>query len=263
MMDSTPKLDTYEVHGGRVEQFDSGRFRLMLPPITHGYADAQLDDYRTLARADFHWRPPLSLSLRARVSHLGLRGTFGFGFWNDPFSFSLGQGGAARRMPASPRALWFFYASPPSEMGLRPGAAPHGWKAVTLDTPTLPSLLLAPMAAGAAALAQIPFLRGPVMTAVLRQVRAHECDLDFSPQAWHDYKLEWSHGSATFQVDGETVLEAPHAPPGPLGFVAWIDNQYLIASPKGGFRFGVLPTEREGWLELERLSLTPREKGGS
>jgi hypothetical protein len=37
--------------------------------------------------------------------------------------------------------------------------------------------------------------------------------------------------------------------------VAWIDNQYAVASPDGGFRFGVLPLAEEQWLEIRDLEV--------
>jgi len=68
------------------------------------YSDAQIDDYQALSRRNFLWRPPLRMSVRARFSHPAgaLRGTAGFGFWNDPFMMT------GPRKPALPRALWFF-----------------------------------------------------------------------------------------------------------------------------------------------------------
>ena len=62
-------------------------------------------------------------------------GTWGFGFWNDPFTLSLGMGGAARRTPCGPRAaVWFFHASPPNVFGFTTGPT-SGWRAMTIDTP--------------------------------------------------------------------------------------------------------------------------------
>jgi len=73
------------------------------------YSDAQLDDYHGLRRRDMPWRPPLTLELRARFSHAEgrLGGTAGFGFWNHPILLP------SNPVPALPRAIWFFYASPP------------------------------------------------------------------------------------------------------------------------------------------------------
>src|SRR5437868_2985142 len=83
------------------------------------YADAQIDDYPDLPRGRFPWRPPLRLTVEARVS-ASLAGTAGFGFWNNPFS-PLGG------WPALPAATWFFYASPPSDMPLALGVPGSGW----------------------------------------------------------------------------------------------------------------------------------------
>jgi hypothetical protein len=38
--------------------------------------------------------------------------------------------------------------------------------------------------------------------------------------------------------------------------VTWIDNQYAVASPEKGFRFGVIPTSREQWLEISDLEIS-------
>src|SRR3990172_1467829 len=134
------------IGGGRAETVPGPAVRLSLPP-SPSYADAQLDDYRSLPRSRFPWRPPLRLSLRGRASSPAPLGTLGFGFWNDPFSLSLAQGGAARRLPPAPNTAWFFYASPPNQIELAHGVPGHGWKATTLSAGRIPGLLLAPGAA--------------------------------------------------------------------------------------------------------------------
>src|SRR5262249_16439419 len=103
------------------------------------YTDAQIDDYGNLPRAKFPWRPPLRMQVIARSSlpaatqsHRGgsvdmLRGTAGFGFWNYPFSVK----GDILMLP---EAVWFFYASPPSNMALVPGFPGYGWKAQVVHT---------------------------------------------------------------------------------------------------------------------------------
>jgi len=249
------QLERLETGGGSVRETPEGAFRLILPPTTRGYAVAQVDDYHQLPRRRFPWRPPLRLSLRARASHPQPIGTLGFGFWNDPFTFSLGQSGAARKIPVSPQALWFFYGSPPSDLALVPGVPGHGWKVSSIDTPAIPSLLLAPIAAGAIALTKVPCLRRWVMRVALQTINAAERLLDPSIREWHRYSITWLSEGVTFEVDGEMVLTSSTLPSGPLGFVAWIDNQYAVASPNGGFRFGILPTEEEQWLELTDLRI--------
>jgi hypothetical protein len=254
MMEYQTQLKAVEISGGRVSMSD-GSIHLELPPIERGYADAQVDDYAALRRSMFPWRPPLRMSLSARASSSHPTGTLGFGFWNDPFSFSLGQGGAARRLPAPPQALWFFFGSPPNDMRLVPDMPSHGWKASSLRSPSAPSILLAPVAVAAAALAQIRVTRRTVMKAALGFVTAAETAIEAPLDSWRHYTLTWTENEARFIVEDEEILAAPSPPGGPLGFVAWIDNQYAVASPEGGFRFGVLPTSEYQSLDLRELSI--------
>lgn len=250
-----PEAQPLLLGGGRVEPLPGGGVRLSIPPRAAGYADAQLDDHRALPRRRFAHRPPLRLSLRARASHPQPAGTLGFGFWNDPFSLSLGQAGAARRLPAPPCALWFFYASPPSALALAAGAPPHGWKAASLRAPALPGALFAPAALAAWVLSRLPPARAPILRLALGRLRAAEAALAAPLDEWHEYTLEWHTCEARFHVDGRPALAAPAPPAGPLGFIAWIDNQFGAASPEAGLRFGLVATDQEQWLELRDLRL--------
>jgi len=247
-------LRSLELSGGLVSAIGTA-IHLEIPPIRAGYTDAQIDDYQRLPRRSFPWRPPLRLSLKARASASHPTGTLGFGFWNDPFTFSLGQGGAARRLPASPQALWFFYGSPPNDLSFVPGSPPHGWKASSLRSARIPPALLAPAAGAAALLAQIKLTRAPVMRLARRMVTAAEEQLLIPLDTWHRYTLVWTEKAARFVVDDGEVMVAPAPPRGPLGFVAWIDNQFAVASPEGGFRFGTLPTSASQWLEIDDFQI--------
>ncbi len=234
---------------------EDGGFRLVLPATPRGYGDAQVDDYRGLARSSFPWRAPVHFELEARCSHPQPLGTLGFGFWNDPFSAATGLGGAARRLPAAPQAVWFFYGSPPNELSISPDAPGHGWKAMSLAARSIPAPLLAPAAAGALALSFVPCLRKGIIGAIRRTISGGERALGVQLTDWHHYGIEWLEGSATFAVDGEVVLRAAVSPAGPLGFVAWIDNQYAVLSDERGIRFGVIPTDEEQWLEIRSMRL--------
>jgi beta-glucanase (GH16 family) len=86
-------------------------------------------------------------------------------------------------------------------------------------------------------------------------VRVSEVRLGHSISQWHTYKISWGELMVRFYVDDAEVLAANHPPIGPLGFVAWIDNQYAIASPDGGVRFGVIPTVQAQTLELKELKI--------
>ncbi len=93
-------------------QLNSSHYLLSIPA---GKADqyrlAQLDDYAQLRRGQFPLHAPRGLRLSARTSSGSIPGTWGFGFWNDPFGLSLGFGGNPFRLPVLPNAAWFFGAS--------------------------------------------------------------------------------------------------------------------------------------------------------
>lgn len=237
------------VRGGRIER-QGERLRLSIPATKAGYTNAQLYNYHGLRRSRFPNRSPLRLTVRARASHLAPLGTLGFGFWNDPFTLSGGG------VLAAPNVVWFFYASPPSDMALAEGVPGWGWKAATLNAGDLPTLLLAPAALAAIALTRIPGVGRPVMNVARRVVHAHETLLsEVALTDWHSYELDWQTGLVVFRVDGVECLRSPTPPRGPLGFVTWIDNQYAVASREGKFGFGVCSTDEEQWLELEELTV--------
>ena len=245
--------------GETIRQGESG-WRMEVAAGTGGYRCAQVDDYRALRRSQFTWRSPLRLSLRARASAHHLPGTWGFGFWNDPFSFSLG--GAGRRLPALPNAAWFFHASPPNYLALHDDHPADGFLAATFSSPRIPSLLLA------AGLPALPLMFIPPIAARLRRpagllVREDAVRLDCDVTAWHDYALEWRAGWVRFVVDGQECLETRTAPVGRLGLVMWIDNQYAAFTPQGQVKFGNLTFEETMWLEVAGVSLEqldPQEK---
>ncbi|MFL5802349.1 MAG: TonB-dependent receptor domain-containing protein, partial [Roseiflexaceae bacterium] len=86
----------------------------------------------------------------------------------------------------------------------------------------------------------------------------------FSPRASASLRLtdglEWRASYARFDVDGATVLETDRPPRGPLGFVAWVDNLWAVATPRGRFGWGLLDAEAQwmdlGLLRIEALSVT-------
>jgi hypothetical protein len=249
------KLEPLTAGSGNVAPASRGGFSLEIGQQPEGYTLAQLDDYHRLARSKFRWEPPLHLLLDAHASTDEPCGTLGFGFWNDPFTVSIGQSGTTRRFPTSPQALWFFYGSPPNDIALAPPVPGYGWKAAVLRAPPIPALLLAPAALGAIGAAQIPLLRRPVMETAIGVVDAAEVLLDARLDETHRYKLVWKAEEVAFYVDSQLVLESAITPIAPLGFVAWIDNQYAVASPEGGFRFGSIPTQQRQALILSDLSI--------
>jgi hypothetical protein len=214
---------------------------------TSGLSDAQIDDYHTLPPQSYPWRPPVVFQVRARMSHPAseLLGTAGFGFWNDPFTL---QGVTT----AAPNNVWFFFASPPSDMRLVPGVAGFGWKAAMLNGGNLPGWLVR---LGERAL-RLPGIGRLAQVAARRQVRAAERLLDdFELTEWHTYRLQWLAKSVRFWVDDREVLRAPDPPDVPLGFVAWMDNQWARFTPEGEFAFGLLDIQQRQWMELAELRI--------
>lgn len=249
-------LEPHEFGGGEVRIASPGGACLQIPPKRAGYANAQLDDYRSLSRRHFPWRPPVRMSLRARCSPTAPLGTLGFGFWNDPFSLSLGGGGGERRLPAPPCAVWFFYGSAPNDFAFSSGIPGCGFRAMAVRFPRFPSPLFSALAAAGWALTRVPPLRRAVMNAAISQVQSAEHPLsDLELKSWHSYQIHWNTEAVSFQIDSSPVMRADLSIQGPLGFVTWIDNQYAVASPKAGLEFGVIPTTGTQQLEISDLRL--------
>jgi hypothetical protein len=241
------------------------------------YSNAQIDDYRGLPRSDFPWSPPLTLTVRARFSHPGprlragcdcdfvyqpeasggpiLSGTAGFGFWNDPFAPPGGP--LEARRAALPRAIWFFYGSPPSNMKLALDTPGCGWKAATIDAATGPFLLLAPTAPVAVPLMHVGPLYRRLWPVGQRAIRVSEAAVDVDMTAWHTYAVQWRRRSARFLVDGLEILETGTPPRGPLGLVIWLDNQFMVVTPQGRFRHGLLAQPGRQWLEIDSVRIDP------
>jgi hypothetical protein len=215
------------------------------------YTDAQLDDYQGLERGHFLWRPPLRMNVRACFSHPAgvLRGTAGFGFWNDPFMMT------GRRWPALPRALWFFYSSPPSNMQLAQGVPGPGWKAATLDATGWPFFALLPTAPLAVPLMNVGPLYRLCWPIGQRAIQVSEALVPAEMTTWHTYLIEWHPKAAHFSVDGERILAGAPAPRGPLGFVLWLDNQYMVVTPWGKFGYGLLDAPGRQWLEVAEVTI--------
>ncbi|MBN2004149.1 MAG: hypothetical protein JXA21_12405 [Anaerolineae bacterium] len=238
----------------QVHEEPPGHWRLEIAGGPSGqYRGAQLDDYLHLPRRQFYWTAPVSLEIDARVSATELPGTWGFGFWNDPFNMSLGMGGAARRLPTLPNTAWFFYASPPNNLSLRDERPAQGLLAATFAAPSIPAPLLMPGAL------LLPLLAWPVTARLMRRVARQIIQEDFScldldPTAWHRYRLDLTSGVVTFAVDESVCFTTPIAPRGRLGVVLWIDNQYMAFPPDGKLRFGTLASQT-AWMELKAVTI--------
>ncbi|MFO7583546.1 MAG: hypothetical protein R6W69_02360 [Anaerolineales bacterium] len=259
---------------GKVEKTDS-HWRL---EIGNGgpsaYRLAQLDDYAALARSRFVWRERTTLSLRCRVSEPNLPGTWGFGFWNDPFTVSLGLQGMARRLPVLPNACWFFHASaenhlsftdsnisrfwrkPPTSGDVEAQKMPaSGFLAQTFSSPRIPSPLLAPGILGSPLLLSRPLSRWLRANIAGRLIREDAQRLSVDVTEWHEYRLKWDTNCVEYVMDGEKIFETQISPKGPLGLVIWIDNQYAAWRPNGSLGMGVLANP-PAWMEIEGLEVS-------
>lgn len=242
--------------GAQVTQSEAGIWRLSIPAGPAGrYRLAQLDDYKRLPRRDFPWRPPLTLELRARASHNGLPGTWGFGFWNDPFATALGFQGSIHRLPAPPNTAWFFHASPPNYLSLRDDRPAAGFLTALFSAASIPPLAFLPALPFLPLLAWRPAAR-LLRRAARRLIREDAAALDIDVTAWHTYRLELQPGSAAFSVDGVFRFESTVSPRPPLGLVIWIDNQYAAFAPDGRLRYGALAASVDAWLEIAGISVS-------
>ena len=241
-----------EINGGRVEPI-SNLCRFVLPPIANGYADAQLHNYGRfpLSRHTFPYHPKVHLNLEARFSHdtSTLKGTAGFGFWNAPFA------DPSLKLPALPKATWFFFASQPNDLPLARTGSGRGWFTTTIDATKFKALAWAPLTPIVLILNQLPFLKRLIWPKVRQSLGISFQQIDLDIQQWHHYEIHWLEEACTFKINGIPILKTPHSPSAPLGFVCWIDNQYMVATANGRFRWGTLQTKQTQWMEIKNLSI--------
>lgn len=269
-----PSWQQINVGGGQVRA-QNGILHLHKPPATtDGYANSQIDDYQNLRRRDFLWRPPLTFSIRARFSHAAiaptaaskvsaapltptvdtLTGTAGFGFWNDPFMMT-----DARR-PTLPRAIWFFYSAPPSNMDLALDVPGYGWKAATIDAQRPLFYTLLPTAPIALPLMHSKPIYRALWPIAQRAINVSEAMIPqlLTPQLmtqWHTYRIDWQPKTAAFYIDDDLLMECQTPPRGPLGLVIWIDNQYMVVTPQGRVRHGFVASHKAEAMEIDWVQI--------
>lgn len=247
MMDNNA-LHVTQIGAGQVKTANDS-WVLTVPPTPPGrYSDAQIASYQK--RSDFTVMPGIRMTVRARVEG-EVRGTAGFGFWNHPFV----PGERGFRLP---KAIWFFYGSPPNEMRLAYGIAGNGWKAATFDATRWQFLALLPTAPIGVLLMRIPFLYRYLWPVGQRAIGVHEYPLDSDLLAQeHTYTIEWRQDRVQFWVDDKSVLEANIRVRGPLGFIAWIDNQYAVVTPQGKLGAGLVEVKTSQSLIVSQLEFLP------
>jgi hypothetical protein len=252
---------THTAGTGRLETTRSSLKFVTGPAAPEGYSNAQIDDYQGLPRHRFAWHPPLRLTVRARFSHTAdqLRGTAGFGFWNDPLLMTQ------KRLPALPRALWFFYSSVPSDMKLDIDTPGYGWKAAAIDATRITGLIWAPLAPLLVPLMNLSPVYRKIWPRIQRDLRIREAVIRVDMRHWHTYELHWGTKQSRFGVieedaESSVPLVVTPSPRGPLGFVMWQDNQYLVVTPWGRIRWGTLEVPKHQWMETDHLNVATLEE---
>ncbi len=224
-------------------------WRLTIPggPSTR-YRLSQLDDHLGLVRSAFPRHPPLTFSLRARISSPNAPGTWGFGLWNDPFGFSFGPGEGFLHLPALPNTIWFFNASPKNFISFRDDKPGQGFLAQVFQSLAFDRTLIS---AGLA----FPFSRKTTRRLLSRVIAEDGTNLSVNTTEWHTYRLGWRPSRSLFWVDDKLVLDTPVSPAAPLGVVIWIDNQYAAFTPDGRLKWGMEKNPQSEWLEIEEIEL--------
>nr|WP_290669989.1 hypothetical protein [Ardenticatena sp.] len=234
---------------GEIVPIPEGCRLRVLPGDNQRYHLAELDDTHMRPRHAYLWRPPVRMRVQARFSSPNtMRGTAGFGFWNMAVSTSANTVDLT-----APHVFWIFLASPPNQLALTPGWSGHGFFVQSIRSPVLPRWV---ERLGVLAL-RLPFVARRAYHAAQAIVPAAERPLEhIDPTTWHTYQLEWDPTRVRCMVDGQQVLDAPIAPRAPLGFVAWVDNQFAVVD--NTLRGGWLAVEDEQFLDLREIVIEER-----
>lgn len=220
---------------------------LQTPAYSSAYTNAQIDDYQCLRRRRYPHLAPITLSLEARFSHGTdtLMGTAGFGFWNAPY------GDPTMPWPTLPSATWFFFASQPNHLPFLRGQT--GWFASTIDARWGRAAALAPLVVPVTLGNQFRPIFNKLWPRIERWLGISAESIPHSLTDWHSYRLVWHTDGCLFYVDDQLIHRTAVSPRRPLGFVCWIDNQYLIATPQGRFRAGLVDVPQAQSLSIRNL----------
>jgi hypothetical protein len=223
------------------------------------YRVSQMDDYSGRPRRKYLHSPPLSITLQVRVSDNSLPGTWGFGFWNDPFALGIGVKGSGLHLPALPEAAWFFYGSAKNDLSFRSEEPKNGLLASVFTSTPIPSILL-PFG-----LLALPLLASKSTARWLRRFASRfikedsvRCNIDDT--IWHEYRVQWLENKVEFSIDSEVVLYSSISPRPPLGLVVWIDNQYAAFSVDGSVHFGTEENPSPAWIEIKNIEIAEKNK---
>jgi hypothetical protein len=135
----------------------------------------------------------------------------------------------------------------------------HGWKAATLDAIRWPFFALLPSAPLAVPLMNIRSLYNLFWPIGQKAINVSEALVPVEMTEWHTYIIDWQPKTAHFRVDGQTALHCQTPPRGPLGFVLWLDNQYMVITPWGSLKYGLLAAPGQQWLEVSELEVRNKQ----
>jgi hypothetical protein len=166
---------------------------------------------------------------------------------------SLGFGGKARRLPTLPNTAWFIYASPPNWLSVQDSIPAHDFIAEAIKSPSIPSILLAPMTLALPLMIIRPVSR-LVRRLVSRVIRQDAALVSAGVTDWHQYSVRWLHEKLEYRIDEVPILQTRFFPAPPLGLVIWIDNQYAAWDPRGRFASGTLE-HPAAWLEISEMKM--------
>ena len=156
-----------------------------------------------------------------------------------------------------PQAAWFFFGSPPNDLPLAHHGVGRGWFASTINARSLKAIMLIPAAPIVLLLNQFRPLRNRIWPHIQERLGITFRPLQVEMTEWHTYCVHWDKTGCTFLVDEHEVLRTEAAPGGPLGFVCWLDNQYMILTKRGRFGWGTKPTNQEQILHITDLEIGP------
>jgi hypothetical protein len=247
-----PRWKVTQVGQGSVVRRPGSVHFTLLPNDDSTYHNAQITDY-TPDKKEFQFKPPLKMQIKAYSSlhPNNLVGTAGFGFWNhalEPGKFLSGR----------PQALWFFFGAPPHNIALAKDVPGDGWKAATIDTKRWQFAVLAPLAPLGMLMMRVKTLYNALWGIAQQSMAVTEAVLDKNLlNMEHVYTLEWRTDGATFKVNDKVVHETNTVPQNSLGFIAWMDNQYMIATPQGYFKSGLSAIKQPQALVLSEILIEP------
>ncbi len=251
----TPKLRSSLTPGADIYEITPGVLRLQIPAGPSGkYRLAQLDDYGRRPRKDFFWHPGSQVRVQMRASSAQIPGTWGVGFWNNPFGLAILTGVEMLRLPVLPETTWYFFASPQNYLSFRDDLPANGALAATFTSLPRSNLRLA-MAAPLFPLFAVPPLARILRKWIATLIQEDSQSLAIDPTLWHDYFLDWQGDQVIFEIDERRIFVPNVTPNPPLGFVLWIDNQYAAFPASGRLRFGSLENAEPAWIEIRALTI--------